>query len=1304
MRALCDTGSQLNLITKDAVARLRLEVKRVKASLIGVETSASESKGCVRVTIHVPGAEVMEEKFYVVNRVTRNLPFEPISLSNYDELNRLDLADPNFGTPSEVDALFGINIWVKILKNGVLKSADGLFAAQNTSLGWIIYKRETNQAVNSNAVLHTIALAKENDSGDLNDLLSKFWLVEDIPTMKTLTPDESECERIFQTSHSRERSGRYIVHLPFRQEKLKLLGKSKSIALKQFFAMERKMLKNSDFQNKYHDFMREFESLGHLTKINETKEDGYYTPHHGVVSSKKFRVVINASCPTSTGISLNDCQYAGAKLQKDLANILMKFRSFEFALTADIVKMFRQIEVAQAHQKYQKILWRYSPNAPVSVYQFNRVIYGQTASPFLAVRSMHQCAIDHSHEFPNGSRAVLECFYMDDCLTGADSIEDANNLKQEMIGLLKKGQFELAKWASNITELHRTENPSYLEIKEPEVKSVLGLRWIPNDDNFIYRIEPRSLKEIWTKRSILSEIGKLYDPNGYISPVVVSAKILMQRIWLSKLDWDEQILSNSSILNDWLKFMHSLPELNKISIPRWLSMKGNWQSELHTFSDASQDAYAAVVYVRTTDLDGNVTIRLVQSKTKVAPIKRLSIPRLELCGAHIAARLAETVLNEFSNQINDCHFWTDSEIVLIWLKKATHQLKMFVGNRIAAIQHKTIDKGFKWRWIAGESNPADVASRGTCASAIHNNHLWWNGPEWLALERQFWPKQAPSMNEECDDISNEMKIVAHVTINKPLLKQPWYNFNCQRPMVAYKNFKLQKPVPLLNAYGSFKKLVRVMATILRAIHNICNRWVEEPKTGPFTIAELSRATNNLILMDQELSFRSEMNALASGDANNNGTMFLDPNTNILRLNGRVTSDNLTFEEQYPILLSPKGELATLIIREAHISSLHGGVQQVLQLVRQKYWIPKGRSLTRFIINRCPTCFRYRAKWSKQLMAVLPKDRTTPGRPFKVCGVDYLGPVGLSSKIGRNPTITKAYVCVFVCFATRAVHLELVSGASTQQFMQALRRMTARRGSVRTIWSDNGTNFVGANNFLKEIYQKQYEWANGEVADVFQINWKFITPHAPHHGGLHEAAVKSTKHHLTRVIGKQNLTFEEYSTLLNQIEACLNSRPICPLSDDPDDLSPLTPAHFLVGEPLITLGEADNLISENQGRLTRYQLVQQMYQHFWSRWHTEYITTLSHRSKWKDEQRNTKVGDLVLLKEDNMAPSHWHIGRVKQTFPAPDGLVRSVLISTAHGDYKRPITKVGILSAEDDIVDLSKLNAKESFAKLKAIPK
>lgn len=258
------------------------------------------------------------------------------------------------------------------------------------------------------------------------------------------------------------------------------------------------------------------------------------------------------------------------------------------------------------------------------------------------------------------------------------------------------------------------------------------------------------------------------------------------------------------------------------------------------------------------------------------------------------------------------------------------------------------------------------------------------------------------------------------------------------------------------------------------------------------------------------------------------------------------------------------------------------------------------------------------------MATLPSSRTTPSKPFLRTGIDYAGPVMIRSSLGRLPKLTKAWIAVFVCLATRAIHLELVSDATTQAFIAALKRLIARRGRVAEIVSDNGTNFVGANNYLMAIQQQCIEKSE-TINNQLRIKWKFTTPGAPHQGGIYEAAVKSAKYYLIRIIGETTLTFEEYATILSQVEAMVNSRPIAPLNDDPTSLNALTPGHFLIGEAPVRIPDEEDFREMPINRLNRWSHLQQMMQHFWERWHQEYLSNLISRSKWLIEKRNFKKG-------------------------------------------------------------------------------
>lgn len=458
--------------------------------------------------------------------------------------------------------------------------------------------------------------------------------------------------------------------------------------------------------------------------------------------------------------------------------------------------------------------------------------------------------------------------------------------------------------------------------------------------------------------------------------------------------------------------------------------------------------------------------------------------------------------------------------------------------------------------------------------------------------------------------------------------------------------------------------------MFRAVYNF--RHPKERRIGTPGKEEEWEAIKWLLQQDQSATSQEEISTL-KGKRGTNLMFSWDNEEKLLRIFGRLKSENLSREEREPIFLKREGKIAPLLARYAHRKTLHGGTQLMMQFLRARYWIHGLRSLVKTIPLRCPRCFRHRMKASEQLMANLPASRTTPAHSFEVCGVDYAGPVLLRNKLGRAPTLYKAWIAVFVCYVTRAVHLELVSDATAEAFIAALRRMVSRRGMIREMHSDNGGNFVKANKEIRKLFDGRVHYER-----EFGLKWNFTPPSAPHYGGMFEAAVKSMKHHLKRVIEDRTLTFEEYATVLCQVEACLNSRPLGALHDDDNEMPALPPAHFLTGRQILTLPETGNLIDVPKSRLNRWELAQQDVQNFWDRWKNEYVLNLIHRTKWKGLQRNVEVGDVVIVKEDNTPPSRWWMARVVEVYPGSDGLVRTVKIRHRGNDYLRPIRKLGVL--------------------------
>ena len=317
------------------------------------------------------------------------------------------------------------------------------------------------------------------------------------------------------------------------------------------------------------------------------------------------------------------------------------------------------------------------------------------------------------------------------------------------------------------------------------------------------------------------------------------------------------------------------------------------------------------------------------------------------------------------------------------------------------------------------------------------------------------------------------------------------------------------------------------------------------------------------------------------------------------------------------------------------------------------------------------------------MGDLPSPRVTSSPPFSHCGIDYAGPIQILPYVGRGQKSRKYYVSIFVCLATRAIHLEYVSDYTSEGFIAAFRRFVSRRGLPSDIYSDNGTNFVGADRELRLAFINACK--DRTVHDHLApdgIKWHFIPAASPHFGGLWEAGVKSFKHHLKRVIGNHTLSQLEFATLLCQIEACLNSRPLAAVTSDPDSFEALTPGHFLIGRPLLSVPE-ESVLDIKESRLSRWQRVQAMREHFWKAWSSDYLHTLHQRQKWQTVQLPIKINDLVLIKNPLLPPTKWEMARVVETHPGPDGHTRVVTVRTASSTFKRPITKICTLISDRD---------------------
>ncbi|KAJ8730047.1 hypothetical protein PYW07_017085 [Mythimna separata] len=1263
VRALLDQGSQASFVTEATVQLLNLKRKAVSGWVSGVGEKQTKIKHRVTLNVkscHNPNALVQVEA-YVLRSLTTLLPTTSLGIPDWETLKVLELADPEFATPGKIDILLGAEVYSDVLLDGVIKHPESNLLAQNTILGWVLSGRMSREFTSTEKNLTSLYVQLKED-----DMLKLFWELENEPNtiQKRLSKEEERCEEYYDATTTRDKEGRYVVKLPLNNDNPEAQAVGlREIAAKRFEFLEKKFAKHEKFREEYNKVINEYIDLNHMipvpsADINNPK--AVYLPHHAVVredkDTSKLRVVFDASSKGVNNISLNDNLLVGPKLQQDLRHILMRWRTHRICITADIIKMYRMVCVAKEDTDFQRLLWRSSPTEEIKHFKLVRLTFGTACAPYLAVKTLQRLADDEKSTCPVAARITKGDYYMDDLLTGCETEEEALTIYNEMNKLMDLGGFELQKWSSNnetvIKHMGKNKRDDHeLPLKVHGLMKVLGVNWNRDTDNFVYSLTLPELKKPITKRQVLSDVAKLYDPLGWIAPVVVIAKMLIQKLWKAGLGWDETI--SEELQTEWLHFRENLNFIRNVSIPRWLHCRKTSTKELHVFADASQAAYGAAVYIRVIE-EERVYVNLISAKTKVAPIeKQISIPRLELCGAALAAKLIFEVSQVMNIAKENLHAWTDSTIVLAWLKGGSSRWNTFVSNRVSEILN--ILDYEQWRHVTTDTNPADCASRGLHAQELVNNLLWWNGPTWLsAIELKMHSVDVEDTQEE------------------------------ERTRVLTALLKTEEEL-IWTKFSNLLKMLRVIS--------YCRRWLKFKETKDvgnpkyITTQEINETLNNCIKQTQGLEFNQEIKQLKlhgsvlKKSQLRNLCPIIDDN-GILRVGGRIQQSQVEYDTQHPIILPAKSHLSRLIIVDAHLKTMHGGPQVMLNYLRSKYWILRAKDQAKKYYRECVTCIRYSRNNSVQLMGQLPEVRVKPSKPFRSAGVDYAGPINIRLSPGRGVKSYKGYICLFICMVTRAIHLEAVTGLTSKGFISAFRRFTARRGHCQDVFSDNGTNFVGADKELRDMFDKAKSSIPSEIAELLSLErttWHFIPPHAPNFGGLWEAGVRSAKTHLKKVIGDSTLTYEELTTVLTQVEACLNSRPISVLSDDPNDPLPLTSGHFLVGEPLLNLTDENHTLCKQISNLERWKLVQKMVTDFWNRWYKEYLVNLNKTYKWNTKQPEPEIDDVVIIKDDNIPPSKWILGKVIKKHVGPDKLTRVVSIRTKNNVFKRPVNKICVLT-------------------------
>ena len=1160
----------------------------------------------------------------------------------------LEFADMPEGKLCDIDILIGLDVYWKLVLPEVKRPTTGEgYVAQRTLFGWIISGAGPTPDRQAGTLSHQLLC--------LNDLpeavVRSFWDLESIGITGSEQPVTDPVVKKFEEAISFS-NGRYEVALPWKVKPPKLLDNEK-LARQRLQGLSKRLAKNPVLECQYNQALQEMENNKVIEEVPaEERESPYptfYMPHRPVVkessTSTRVRPVFDASATGFNGVSLNDCLETGPSMIPNLAETLVRFRRWPVALTADVSKAFLQIGVRREDRDVHRFLW--NRDGMIRVMRFLRVPFGNKSSPFLlnATIRHHLASLDTTQVVTE----LQENLYVDDWLSGADEEFQACDMLKEATEIMEQAGMILAKWGSNssaVSELlYREFEGKYTE---DESIKVLGMKWASSNDHFSFNGVEVSSDLCITKRAVLSILARLFDPLGFLTPYVMVVKCLFQDLWKMGLEWDEPV--PEGMQKRFRQWVEGLSTIRGWEIPRsytgqsWRDIK---DIELQAFGDASEVGYGACVYVRVRMKDDTWVASLVMSKAKVAPLKRVTLPRLELLGAVLCARLLVFVRRALKLDENvGYRCWTDSRVALAWIQSEASRWKTFIANRVAEIQGLTNPS--QWAHCPGQENPADMVTRGVQAQELVSSHLWLKGPGFLQC-RESSPNSM-AIREEVIRVQAEEE--RNLTMSSVTVGQVGRCLEIER-------------------WGTFNKAVRVVGWVLRFVHNT-QATKSELRKGDLTFRELELAKAKLLHCTQRDEYDRELECLKQGrpipksSPINRLSPFID-GEGLLRVEGRLQFASLSYDEKHPIII-PKSHLALLLVRFCHVLLKHAGVATMLTYLRNRYWIVGLRRLAKRAKGECVACQRQDARPYEQTRAPLPKDRVTQSPPFSITGIDHAGPLYCCDFTHR-----KFYVLLFTCAVVRAVHLELVDSLTTEDTMLALRRFAARRGLPSVIYSDNARNFTKAQNQLLKVF--------GPVSP----EWKFIAPRAPWWGGFWERMVRSVKTALRRTLGARSLTRVEMETTLHEVEACLNSRPLTFVGDELESGYPLTPSHFLIGRTTVfaSVSGSEVPVVGTRDLAIREELRKQQLDEFWECWCSDYIRSLP---PWKGggPKGRPREGSIVLLEEEGCRRWRWPLGIIKQVFRGRDGKVRALEVRTHKGVYTRPIQKIHDLEISDGV--------------------
>jgi hypothetical protein len=1167
--------------------------------------------------------------------------------------------------------------------------------AAKTKLGWCIFGKSdsTEKSAGLTLIMHEQPNIEEEE--DLHEVVKRFFTTENFG-IKPLVDEVKSAEQrrvdeiVATTLEKIEENGpRFQIGLLWKHDDVHLPD-SYQLAYKRLLYVEEKMKKDDELREWYVSQIRDYESKGYVQKLNRSEiplrgPKIWYIPHFPIINPNKIpvkrRLIFDAAAKVGK-VSLNTFLLAGPNNYPSLSGIVFRSREGPICVAGDIKEMFPQVKIKPEDCNAQRFLWRDGDSSrDPDIWVSNRMIFGARCSPFLAQAVKNSNAETFRTTNPAAVDAIIKQHYVDDFLDSFTSEENAICISTDVINIHRQAGFNLRNFVSNSQGVLKSLPKPEETVKEiclnfdgdNLTEKILGMFWNVKTDCYEFRLNLNKIhndilikRRPPTKRELLRIVMSVFDPIGLLSHVLIRPKVIIQETWRSGVGWDESL---TPILQEkWEKWFEKFREIENLKIPRVYSknIANARRIEMHTFVDASEYAFSAVVYFRIEFEDG-VDIALVTSKSKVAPNKVLSIPRLELQAALLGSRLANTVKLEHRLAVDACYYWSDSATVLAWIVNTDPQrLKPFVSVRIGEILELTT--AAQWRKVPTKLNVADDATKWSEATTYCFSR-WFTGPDFLTNSPETWPTTSILDLPPLEEVRSPVYLLTESDVSFAAVPDDKFSrFSTLSRVMGYvwKFVRCSKDKTPINLKKEFLTLVKGGKARLPVL----------------TAIDIQAAEETLIRKTQFDEFRVEYLALLNGDTISPKSKIycFSPvmgSDRIIRINSRTkAAPGISTKALSPAILPNKHVITDLLVRRQHERFAHQFQESVIAALRQKYWIVHIRSAVRRAKAHCQFCKNKSAVPIPTLMGNLPICRLDwKQKPFTHVGLDFFGPI--NATIFRRTV--KCYGMIFVCMVTRGIHLELARSLTTDSCILNLRNFLNRHGPTFHIYSDNGSNIRGSYNELT----REFEALTGSLASANEenyIQWHWNPPTGSHFGGAYERLIQSVRKALEIILKDQSPQEETLRSALIECENIVNSRPLTHVPIDSEDADPLTPNHFLKmnANCLPAPGEFDD---RDLNLRKQWRVAQQLANNFWNRWRLEYLPDLARRTKWYDVAPEFKIGDIVLIVDNQSARNYWKKGKIVELFYGKDKIARVAQVLSNNKFYKRPISKLAKLDVK-----------------------